>query len=67
MDYDAENKNIKQFVKDVEGKYSVSLSERLFKFAIRVFGLLKTIKKEKEYDVFRYQLSKSATCIGANY
>ena len=39
----------------------------MFSFAIRVFGLLKTIRKEKEYNVFRYQLSKSATSIGANY
>ncbi|MCK4755205.1 MAG: four helix bundle protein, partial [Calditrichia bacterium] len=67
MDYDAENKIVKQYIKDVEGKYSVSLTKRLFKFAIRAFGLLKTIRKEKDYDVFRYQLSKSATSIGANY
>jgi four helix bundle protein len=67
MDYDAENKKIKQIVKDVEGKYSVGLSERLFKFAIRAFGLLKTMRKEKDYDVFQYKLSKSATSIGANY
>ncbi len=67
MDYDAENKIVKKYIKDVEGKYSVSLTKRLFKFAIRAFALLKTIRKEKDYDVFRYQLSKSATSVGANY
>ena len=66
-DYNAESKIIKQYIKDVEGKYPVSLTQRLFRFAIRVFGLLKTISHEKDYNVFRYQLSKSATSIGANY
>jgi len=67
MNYDLENNIIKAEIKDVESKYSIKLTNRLFQFAIKTFGLLKTISKEKEYDVFRYQLSKSATSIGANY
>ena len=67
MQYDVENKIIKQYIKDVDIKYSVNLTERLFRFAVDAFGLLKSIRREKEYDVFRYQLSKSATSIGANY
>jgi four helix bundle protein len=66
-DYITDGKIIKQYLNDIESKYSVSLPKRLFSFAIKVFGLIKTIGREKEYDVFRYQLSKSATSIGANY
>ena len=65
MDYEFEN--INKYIKDIEGKYLVNLSDRLFKFAIDIFSLLKTFKNEKEYDVFKYQLSKSVTSIGANY
>ena len=67
MKYESENNEILTFIKDVEVKYSIDLRKRLFRFAISVFKLLKTISKEKEFDVFRYQLSKSATSIGANY
>ena len=65
--YDADNKIIKQYINDVELKYALSLTERLFRFAINTFDLLKTIGREKDFDVFRYQLSKSTTSIGANY
>lgn len=67
MDYETENKKITKYVKEIEGKYSIDLNKRLFRFALDVFSLLKTIVKEKDYEVFRYQLSKSATSIGANY
>ena len=32
-----------------------------------VLNFLKTLPYRKEYDVIRYQLSKAATSIGANY
>ena len=67
MQYEFQNKKIVQFVNEVEIKYSVNLTKRLYRFALDIFSLLKTIRKEKEFDVFRYQLSKSATSIGANY
>lgn len=43
------------------------LSERLLDFAVKVFLLLKHLPFKKEYEVIRYQLSKSATSVGANY
>ena len=41
--------------------------ERLLNFSVNVIKFLKSIPYRKEYDVLRYQLSKSATSIGANY
>ncbi len=41
--------------------------ERLLTFSVDIILFLKTIPYRKEYDVLRYQLSKSATSIGANY
>jgi four helix bundle protein len=43
------------------------LCERLLSFSVDILKFLKTIPFDKEYDVLRYQLSKSATSIGANY
>ena len=43
------------------------LRERLLEFSVSVLKFLHTIPYRKEYDVLRYQLSKSATSIGANY
>ena len=48
-------------------KYEVDLEERLIDYAITTFELIKTIPRDREFDVFRYQLSKSVTSIGANY
>ncbi|MFO7889324.1 MAG: four helix bundle protein, partial [bacterium] len=36
-------------------------------FAVDSMKFIATIPYKKEYDVFRYQYSKSATSIGANY
>lgn len=44
-----------------------NLTERTFNFAVDVMKYLKTLKYTRENDVVRYQLSKSATSIGANY
>ena len=48
-------------------KYKVDLSERLMEFAVSTIKFLSTVPYKKEYDVFRYQLSKCSTSIGANY
>lgn len=48
-------------------KYEKDLEERVFRFAVDTIKFINTIPYKKEYDVFRYQLSKSATSIGANY
>jgi len=54
-------------VHEVEKLYKTDLRERLLDFSVNVIHFLSTINGFKEYDVFRYQLSKSATSIGANY
>lgn len=43
------------------------LSERLLNFAVNCFELIKQLPQNREFDVLRYQLSKSSTSIGANY
>jgi len=48
-------------------KRNKDLRERLLTFSVAILNFLKTIPYRKEYEVLRYQLSKSATSIGANY
>ena len=47
--------------------YAIDLNERLMRFAVEVMRFLNTLPNNKEFDVFRYQLSRSATSVGANY
>jgi four helix bundle protein len=54
-------------VSDVESKYKIDLRKRLFSFALESIKMLRQIENRKEFDVFKYQLSKSVTSIGANY
>ena len=54
------------FVFEDGGKYQVDLGKRLLNFSVKIFELLEFIPYKKEFDVFRYQLSKSSTSIGAN-
>lgn len=44
-----------------------NLRDRLFDFSVRVIKFLATLPDRKEYGVFKYQLSKSGTAMGANY
>ena len=53
-------------VRDVTGKYEIDLKKRLLDFATNTLKFLMTLPNKKEFDVFRYQLSRSATSIGAN-
>ena len=55
------------FVKEGKKRYKVELNNRLFRFAVDTIQFLGTLPEKKEFNVFRYQLSKSATSIGANY
>ena len=48
-------------------KRNIELRERFLVFSVNIFNFLKTIPYRREYDVLRFQLSKSATAIGANY
>lgn len=43
------------------------LGQRLFDFAVNVILFIRKLPQGKEYDVIKYQLSKSATSSGANY
>jgi len=43
------------------------LSERLFRFAVDVLKMLKTLRGGSEINIISYQLGKSATSSGANY
>jgi len=51
----------------MKDKIYQDLAERLLDFVVRTIKFLRTIPHDKEYDVFRYQLSKSSSSIGANY
>ncbi len=43
------------------------LSKRLFDFAVQVIIYQRTLSRSTEYDVIKYQLTKSSTSAGANY
>jgi four helix bundle protein len=55
------------FIKDPTSKYQVDLRERLLNFSVDIIKMLKSMSTAKENDVIKYQLTKSATSIGANY
>ena len=48
-------------------KYKTNLRSRLLNFSIAVLKFLIGLPQKRELDVIKYQLSKSATSIGANY
>ena len=43
------------------------LLDRTFYFGVNVLKFLRTLPKESEYNIIKYQLGKSATSVGANY
>lgn len=67
IDYDIVQENGEFVVREGKTKYRVDLRKRLLQFAVDTIKFLGTIPYRKEFDVFRYQLSKSATSMGANY
>ena len=54
-------------VEEQKGQYKINLEERFLQFAVDVIKYLFSLPKLREYDSIKYQLSKSATSIGANY
>ena len=52
---------------ETRSKYKVDLDKRLLTFSVNIIKFLQTLPYKKEFEVFRYQLSKSATSIGANF
>ena len=65
--YEIAEDNGKYLIRDKKKRYEIDLRSRLFRFAVNTFKFLGTLPSKKEYDVFRYQLSKSSTSMGANY
>jgi len=61
------NKKQEERTKTKKVHYFRDLSERLLDFVVQTIKFLRTLPHDKEYDVFRYQLSKSSSSIGANY
>ena len=57
----------KYYIKEIEKNYSCDLRERLLHFAVDIIKFLFLLPLTKELEVFRFQLSKSGTSIGANY
>jgi four helix bundle protein len=43
------------------------LLERTFNFGVNILKFLRTLPKESEYNIIKYQMGKSATSVGANY
>ena len=54
-------------IREKAGNYPVNLDERFLQFAVDVVKFMIRLPKIREMDVFRNQLSKSSTSIGANY
>ena len=67
MKYNVLFKNEEWKIYDNQAKYEIDLQERLLDFTVKTIQFLKTIPYQKEFDVFRYQISKSASSMGANY
>jgi len=68
MEFESERLKANHYlIEDIKGKYEINLEEKLFQFSLRTIRLLSLVPYRREFDVFRYQLSKSATSIGANY
>jgi four helix bundle protein len=65
--YDISSPEVRYLVRETEKKYKTDLRQRLLNYAVNSLKLLMKLPHEKEFDVIRYQLSKSATSIGANY
>ena len=66
-EYSVVRKKSEYIVKEKAGKYEIDLRIRLFNFSKNIFQIIFNLPQKREYDVFRTQLSKSATSIGANY
>ncbi len=65
--YEIEIDSDKIIVKETTGGYKIDLRKRLLNFAVKSIKFLLTLPKLKEYDMFRYQYSKSSNSVGANY
>ena len=60
-------KDCQYLIEDIKSKYEIDLEEKILQFALGTIRFLSLLPVRREFDVIRYQLSKSATSIGANY
>jgi four helix bundle protein len=67
LEYEIEIEGECIIVREKPGKYTINLQERLYDFSKDTIKMLMTLPNKKEFDVFRSQLVRSATSIGANY
>jgi len=65
--YDIVSHNGNHLIFDLGDKYGVDLSQRLFNFAVNIIRFLGTIDYKTEFAVFRNQLSRCGTSMGANF
>jgi len=61
------NSDLEFLIGEVRTEYKTNLSERLLNFSVTVIRFLGELPIKKEMEVLKYQLSKSATSIGANF
>ena len=54
-------------VNEARSEYVIKLKARILDFAVNTIKFLSKIPDNKEYSVIKFQLSKSATSIGANF
>jgi four helix bundle protein len=54
-------------IREKNSRYKIDLNKRLFNFTVSCLKLLNDLPNKKQYDIFKIQLSKSCTSIGANY
>lgn len=59
-----DNKGLMIF--DKTEKYKIDLRERLLDFTVNTIQFLGTLPNKNEYNVFKNQISKSASSMGAN-
>jgi len=67
IEYKVEINNEKVVIREHATGYNIDLRKRLLNFAVKSIKFLLTLPKLKEYDMFRYQYSKSSNSVGANY
>ena len=53
-------------IEDIKSKYEINLEDKILQFVLSTIRLLSLLPYRREFAVIRYQLSKSATAIGAN-
>lgn len=63
----AKVKGVQYLIGSNKSKYEINLEEKIFQFVLRTIKLVSLLPNGREFDVIRFQLSKSATSIGANY